>query len=255
MTPSRLVVPSVAAILVSAAAAAMVALASGGCSSSSGGSQDAGAKGHGDAPSAETGAMILDGPRHGPDAPPPTDEAGATSTCAAFAAYSMCNTTDLCAPMEAQDCDEFDALYSLTGRQAVTGCYGAPAACGLSAGPEGCLLTAALAAKPDALQQKLASDFCKACPSGASTCPADFYADMSPEAGAVGTGATLLFSLMNDATITQINQTCITGLSNDSGAGDGGLDCNDTFIQCAASLVTPTNCGLPGDGGSESGGP
>lgn len=241
---------SVRSILAALSLAGLWAPAFGGCGSSGGSSADAGSE----SGPAEAGTLVLDGPRLGPDAAAPVDEAGSTSTCAAFAAYSMCNTSDLCAPMYAEDCDSFDALYTLAGRQAVTACYGTPAACSATDGTQSCMFTKALAAKRDATQQKLAADFCKACPSGDAACATDFYVDNSAEAGTVGIGAVLWLALMNDTTIARIDKTCVTGLAAGAG-GDGGQTCTDLFTQCASTLVTPVACNPSADGGGDATGP
>jgi hypothetical protein len=245
--------------------AAMAAMPAAGCSSSSGGTVHFGNpvdSGAADVFEAAVGGG--DGPSLGPDAPPGTDDAGATSTCAAFASYSMCNVTDQCAPMYAQDCDAFDALYSSVGRAALTSCYGSASACGPNADVGDCLFKAAVAATPDSAAQALATAFCNACPTGSSTCPTDFYSASGPETGVIGFGLSLQLSLMTDATLQQINMICVTGLSADAGTsvdagssldagGDAGesMSCSDIFATCAASLTTPTECNPNGDAGPD----
>jgi hypothetical protein len=180
------------------------------------------------------------------------DDAGKTSTCPAFVAYAKCNTTDPCAALDQKDCFLFDGIYSTAGRMAVSGCYGSSSVCGPDAGDvTDCLAEAAVQITPDTEQKKLATDFCKACPSDGSSCAASFYSNIADDAGNIGLGATLGLTLVSDATIKQLDSSCVASLK-------GGMeDCGFTFAACAGPIINPPaqTCQAQmmggGDGGSD----
>lgn len=222
--------------LIRLGATVAVALAAA-CSSSSNASVDGGDAGGGDA-SEEAGFAPFDAPIRGPYDAFALDDAGATSTCKALRAYANCAMGDRCAPIDAKDCVALDGIYSLAGRKAVTACYGATSACSTDAGTgvDDCMARASLHVAPDAVQKQLAADFCKACPSGGSSCAASFYSPAQGDGGSAGLGASLELTLVNDATIMLIDSTCTSNLG-------GPAQCGSAFNSCAALIVNPGQCG------------
>lgn len=94
---------------------------------------------------------------------------------------------------------------------------------------------------PSAAQTSFATAYCNVCESGSSSCVARVLA-ADPDAG-LWSAANAFVLEMNDATLAQLQQTC---LGPDAGAfaadaGSGGPTCDDRFARCAINLLGSTS--------------
>ena len=151
----------------------------------------------------------------------------------------VCNrclsTLRACDLQNVANCEQFSQVLSQNARKAVADC--APkTACGSDAGSR-CYLNELSKDTPTAADQKLAQDYCNACPGAVSTdeCLADFF--FKPDGG--GEGKFYFLMEFDDQIVGQIDTTCIPLLAPDAGdAGDAGaLSCTTKFLACAAFIV------------------
>jgi len=158
------------------------------------------------------------------------DEAGSTSTCTALQAYAACDSTaDPCAQIDAKDCIAFDAMYNLAGRRAISNCYSCQQEAGTGAA---CVYLVGISQAPGAAQTTLASHFCNACAGdAAAACAAQFYSTSPPDGGTIGLGIALSLTLISDQQLATLDSMCTAS------ASQAGVDCADTWGQCAAAIL------------------
>ncbi|HEY2513472.1 MAG TPA: hypothetical protein VGI39_21535 [Polyangiaceae bacterium] len=175
-----------------------------------------------------------------------SNDSASSSYCSAFSDYvNRCGITDACTQAEVKACSSLANIYSPAAVNAQASC-----AQNIQCGDAGdaavstCIQQAYAKLTPSSSQQKLAQDYCAACPGTMTSadCASGFY-------GSSGLGSTLL--PFSDTVMQKMDGNCI------SGSDAGALQCELTFFQCAEvqlEAVAPTPAACQASNGSPDGG-